>query len=167
MKSIKEDLKINLNHLDEDWIALPELYNEYTAETELLDNELKTAKLNFDLYEANLYLLIKREPEEFEIIAKPTETEIKSIILKDAEIKKLKLQILEIEKQKKLIAASAKSLEMKKDAMKALVTLFVAEYWFPPGATETEKESLNEIEETNKKKLRREMKRNLKRNKKQ
>lgn len=164
MKTIKESLKINILNLDEENVDLPELYSDYTTETEIADDELKKAKFKFDVYEAELYLLIKRNPNQFHANAKPTEGEVKAIILQDEKIQKMRYEILEIEKQKKLNSSSVKSLEMKRDALKNLTSLHASSYFLIPGGVKTYKENMEVVDEVEKRKLRREMKRKLRRN---
>lgn len=130
--SAKEDLIIDPLALDEQWSQIPILYHTYMEEAESLDGKIRSLKMQEDRTHSNIDLKIRRNPETFDIKGKPAEGMIKAIINSSKEIDELKAKIIETEKQKRLTLAVCRALEMKKEALKQMTSLYLSEYYSAP-----------------------------------
>ncbi len=127
--SLSKDTKIDPSQLHYEWAELPELYRAYSEEIEYIEDEIKKAKFNFELKMAELDKEIRSNPEKYTDKEKPTEGQIKAVIISTPEIKDSQYAIFEKEKIKKLLKVGCNSLEMKKDAMKQIQGLLTSEYF--------------------------------------
>jgi len=155
--NVKEDIRLDLNNLDTEWADLPDQFHKYSEEGDLLDSEIKIKKLQLEILEANLDLKIRANPKTFQI-DKLTETIVKSTIRADLKWQEESLEILELEKQRKLMASACRALEMKRDALKNIQSLYLSEFYVAPSDPEKKQERELRVEEMAKRNVRTEMK---------
>lgn len=135
---MNNDLRINVDELDQEWMMLPQIYGEYCEKTELVDIELRKAKMRYDMRRADVSKHIRENAKDYCAeygVSTLTEGFITTLIDSDKELQQMQLDMLAMERNKRLLTTAVKGLEMKRDALKNLTNLFQAEYFSIPGVT--------------------------------
>lgn len=161
---MNNDLRINVDELDKEWMMLPQIYGEYSERAELVDIELRKAKMRYDMRRADISKHIRENSKEYAAeygVSSLTEGFISTLIDSDQEVKDIALEIISLERDKRMYAVAVKGLEMKRDALKNLTNLFQAEYFSIPGVTRRVEEYRAEQDKFEGRDIRREVKKRL------
>lgn len=129
MNELEKDLTIDPSRLDIEWIGLPSIYFKYREEEDDTEMRMRKLKLKIDFEVSKLDGQIRLDPSSFTKSEKPTESQIKCCIESNESIFELRMKMLDLEKRKKLLSSASSALEMKRDALKNLVTLLTGEYF--------------------------------------
>lgn len=135
---MNNDLRINVDELDKEWMMLPQIYTEYCEKAELVDIELRKAKMKLDMRRADISKHIRENSKQYAAeygVSTLTEGFINTLIDSDEQVKEIQLEIISLERNKRMFQTVVKGLEMKRDALKNLTSLFQAEYYSIPGCT--------------------------------
>ena len=62
---MSQDLKINVNELDKEWMLLPQVYGEYAEKYECVDVDLRKAKMMLDLRRAEISKHIRENAKKY------------------------------------------------------------------------------------------------------
>ena len=161
---MNNDLRINVDELDKEWTMLPQIYGEYSEKAEMVDIELRKAKMRYGMRRADISKHIRENSKEYAAeygVSSLTEGFISTLVDSDEEIKQIQLEIISLERNKRLYATAVKGLEMKRDALKNLTNLFQSEYFSIPGVTRKIEEYRAEQERFEGRDIRKEIKKKL------
>lgn len=161
------DLKINVEELDKEWMLLPQVYGEYSEKYEMTDVELRKAKINLDFRKAEISKHIRENSKKYAVeynVSSLTEGFINALCETDTEIRDLQLKIISLERNKRLFASMLKGLDMKRDALKNLTALFQSQYFSIPGCTRRMEEYVQAQEQFEGRDIRKEIKLKLRKN---
>ena len=164
---MNQDMKINIQELDKEWMLLPQIYEEYATNAEMTDIELRKAKMKLDMRRADLSKHIRENSRRYAAeygVSSLTEGFISTLIESDDEIKQIQLDIISLERNKRLYSTAVRGLEMKRDALKNLTALFQSEYFSIPECNRRIEEYKKAQEKFEGRDIRREIKQNLRRN---
>ena len=146
---MNNDLKINIEELDKEWMMLPQIYGEYSEKFELIDIRLRQAKMNYDLRRSEVSKHIRANARRYCTeygITTLTEGFISTLLDCDEEAKEIQKTMLSLERDKRLLAVGIRGLEMKRDALKNLTSLFQAEF-FSISGTNRRMEEYKKVQE--------------------
>jgi len=158
---IENDLNIDVQHIDEEWVKLSTLYFKYSELSDLKDIAGRKKKLEIESKEANLTIHIRRNSEKYckELnVSKLTDSIVSTLVIADPELASLKNQLLNLEKEKKLLISTCKSLDLKCEGLKNLVKLWVGEYYSTPSTDAEGGHFLHEQEKVNNRNMTKELK---------
>lgn len=130
------DFSINVDQLDVEFAMLPRVYSEYSEKVELVDINLRRLKLKYDTDRAKFSKHIRSNVKEYcteYSLNTLTEGFINTLLDSWPDLQRIQEQILELERDKRLLMAAVRSLEMKRDALKNLVLLYQSEYFSMSG----------------------------------
>lgn len=161
MGTIKEDIAIDPTNLDEELMKLPDQYHNYAEEAELQWDEQKRMELELEVLEADLDNNIRKNPKKFGGGDKVTETQIKSLVHLNEDWRRLSRKLIDAEKQRRLMLAACKTLELKNYNLKSLQELYLSEFYQTPNGVKKEK-AIKDQEEIAARNVSREMKRRTK-----
>lgn len=164
---MNNDLKINVDELDKEWMMLPRIYGEYSEKAELVDIELRKTKMKLDIRRADISKHIRERSKEYAAdygVSSLTEGFISTLVDSDDEVQQLQLQIISLERNKRLYNVAVKGLEMKRDALKNLTSLFQSEYFSIGGFARRIEEYKAEQEKFEGRDIRKEIKKRLRSN---
>lgn len=161
------DLKINIEELDKEWMMLPQIYGEYSERFEMTDMELRKEKMKLDFRRAEISKHIRENSKKYATeynVSSITEGFITTLCETDKEVQEIQLKIISLERNKRLYGSMVKGLEMKKDALKNLTSLFQAEYFSIPGCARRIEEYAKEQEKFEGRDIRKEVKLKMRKN---
>lgn len=167
---MNNDLKIDINSLDKEWMMLPQIYGEYSEKSEMTDMELRKTKMRLDLRRADISKHIRENSKEYAKeygVSSLTEGFISTLVETDEEVKTLQLEIISLERNKRLFQTAVKGLEMKRDALKNLTALFQSEFFSIPEVARRAEEYQAEQEKFEGRDIRKEIKLKLRQSRKQ
>jgi hypothetical protein len=120
----KDDLKINKNKLDIEWIKQPQLYMQYAEQLAEADRKKQQAKEKLEVQKA----LTDKEIRE-NALSKMTEVMVQAGITLDSEY----IKVLENYREKcyeyNIVSAAVKAFEQRKSALENLVKLYLSGYF--------------------------------------
>ena len=163
---MNQDMKINVEELDKEWMLLPQVYEEYSQHAEMTDIELRKAKMKLDIRRADISKHIREHSREYAAengVTSLTEGFISTLIDSDDEVKQIQLEIISLERNKRLYMTAVKGLEMKRDALKNLTALFQSQYFSIPQIARRIEEYKQAQDKFEGRDIRREIKQNLRR----
>lgn len=122
--SYEDDLKINKNKLDREWIKQPQFYMQYAEQLAIADQEKQRAKEKLEIAKAETDQDIRGNS-----VTKMTEAMVQAEIILQP-----KYQRTLSEYQKKcyeynIISAAVKAFEQRKSALENLVRLYLSGYF--------------------------------------
>ena len=160
---MKNELEIDLYHLDEAWMELPKLTEEWNKKTVEADIAAMNAKNELDEAKAKLDQQIRENPENFGL-SKLTEASLSSAISIDPTIKAKLTEYYDFLFEHRRTKSYCNSIATKEKALQGLTKLYEAGYFASKpicamASTITqEKETAKLNTETNKSKLTRRLK---------
>lgn len=164
---MSQDLKINVNELDKEWMLLPQVYGEYAEKYESVDIDLRKAKVMLDLRRAEISKHIRENSKKYAkeySVSSVTEGFINALCETDKEVQELQLKIISLERNKRLFGVMVKGLEMKKEALKNLTNLYQSEYFSIPACTRRMEEYVEAQEKFEGRDIRKEIKLKMRKN---
>ena len=139
-----EELKIDPEMLDVEWLKQPQLFMKYCEESARMQMELSRAKENLNVTRAEVYAsIMKAIPEGGK---KPTEAAIESQILLHDDYKKASDEFKDKVFEADVIQAAVRAFEQRKTALENLVKLHAANYFSSPSAPRELRKEMGEIE---------------------
>jgi hypothetical protein len=132
MPDYQNDLIINENKLDEEWLRQPSMAMDYSAELAQAIYDRNRAKENLDVIEASLDRDARNDPPPAGL-GKPTETAIKSWIKLQDSYREALLAYHDCDLRVNLTQGGANAIQQqKKAALENLVKLHLAGYFSEP-----------------------------------
>jgi hypothetical protein len=142
----KNDIEINPDALDCEWIKQAATFGEYCMEQAGARAKLDAIKERLDVKVAGLGLKIRANPATFGL-DKVTESSVGAVILLDAECAKLREEVAVAQYELKVMGAAVRALDQKKSALENLVRLQGQNYFAGPSVPrEIGKEWVKEVE---------------------
>lgn len=126
-----EDIKIDENSLDIEWLQQPKLMLQYAQHAAYCSRELDAAKEAVNLVKAELDREIRTNPEKYKI-SKITETAVANTILEQDEYKIATEEVTLKKYEFDIARAVVQALDQKKTALENLVKLFGQQYFAGP-----------------------------------
>jgi len=127
-----EDIQIDIDHLDAEWIQQASRYQFYAKREAIAMYERDQVADELSLCHAKLDASIRLNPEKFGIITKPTEAAILNTIKQQPEYAKTNKAFMDLLLKTRIISAAVKSFEHKKKALEKLTDLYLSGYWAKP-----------------------------------
>jgi len=131
MLDYQNDLLINKNKLDEEWIQQPSKMMRYSVELAQAIFNRNRAKENLDVIEASLDSEARKEPTPAGL-GKATETAIKNWIKLQDTYREALEAYHDTDLEVNLIQGAVYALQASKSALENLVKLFLSGYWSEP-----------------------------------
>ena len=128
MSSVENDLIINPDSLNLELSNLPILIFKYGEESIKLETECQKLELKIKLVSTSLAKQIRKNPEQFSIVGRVTDAKVQMEIEGDSTYVRLKNRYIELDYQRKLLALTCKTLEVKRDVLKYTVQLHTSDY---------------------------------------
>ncbi len=126
-----EDVKINQNELDLEWLRQPELIWKYSKELAEAQFELDKLDEKISVITAEKELAIRTSPEKFGL-EKVTEGALKTVLQSDKELAGLRDTFNEKKFEINILSGALKALDNKKKALENLVVLHGQNYFAGP-----------------------------------
>ena len=136
---------IDKNCLDEEWINQPKRFFNMSLQLEDARDELRTAKAELKLVEAEVGLDIRANPEKYDL-TKLTENLILSAVINSAQYQDAQTDINNLEYKIGVLKAAVTSLDQRKTGLENLVYLHGQKYFATPRALGQSKEAVSNIE---------------------
>ena len=139
MTTYEEDLKIDLNKLEEEWLKQPTLYMKYAEMVAQSQRERDKAKEQIELARAELDSMIRENPDRFSGCPqnkdgsyKPTEGWISSVILNQDKYKKVSENFHDLNYNFNVLQGALKAFDHRKKALEMESQLWLGGYWSTP-----------------------------------
>lgn len=129
----EEDVRIDPDALDVEWMKQAELMKKYTAHAADMKKEVDEAKERLEVGKARIEMNIRKDPEKHGL-AKVTEGAIQSTILLQEEYQKLVQAYTDAKYENDIAIAVVRAIDQKKTALENLVKLLSASYFAGPQA---------------------------------
>jgi len=155
----KEDVHIDEEALDVEWLQHPDLTVKYCQMEAKARRKVDEAKQNLDVVEAELYEEICNNPEKYNL-PKTTESAIDGAMKMTDKYQEAKQRVTKAEYQLNMVQGAVRAVYAKKDALENLVRLHGQQYFAGPSAPR------NLTKEFEKKQQRRKGNKNVKLNRK-
>jgi hypothetical protein len=137
-----EDVKIDPDALDVEWLGQPELMRKYAKHAADTKRVLDETKERLDVRKAQIEMDIRRNPDDYKL-AKPTEAAIQSTILLQEDYQNLVKEYQEARYENEIAISAVRAIDQKKTALENLVRLLNASYFAGPQTPrDLQKESL-------------------------
>jgi hypothetical protein len=124
----EQDLKIDAEALDKEWLHQPVLFMQYAAESAAAQDRLGRAKESLDVVKAEQDSLIRSQPSD----KKPTEAAIAGMVLQTREYQEANERYLAAKLEYDLCQAAVRAMDQRKSALENLVRLLGASYFAAP-----------------------------------
>jgi len=149
----EQDMRIDENGLDVEWLRQPRLMMKYSEIAAQARTQLDRAKEGLDMCKAELARDIRSSPDTYGL-AKITDSAVESTILNQPEYKEAMEIFIQAKYEVEMAMAAVKSIEQKKGALENLVRLFGLQYFAGPAvprdlAVEWEKAQDNQVIKAN------------------
>lgn len=128
MRSYKDDLRIDENNLEVEWMKQPRLYMYWAEQETAAQVERDKLQRRLTVLHAEYDAKIRAAPKTFGI-EKISEPAIKNTIQKIEEYRELELSLIEANKNLKLLSAAVTAFEHKKRSLTKLTDLWIAGYY--------------------------------------
>ena len=129
----ENDIKIDENSLDVEWLQQPKLMLLYSQHSVKMEHRLDYAKNKLDIVKAQLDKEIRMTPSEFDI-TKVTETVVQNTILTQPRYQDALAEYLEEQYEYNMSKVAIRAFDQKKSALENLVKLYGAQYFAGPSA---------------------------------
>lgn len=129
--SYENDMKIDENGLDVEWLRQPRLMMKYSELAAKARQANDRAKEEVDICKAGLARDIRSSPDTFGL-AKVTDSAVESTILNQPEYRQAMEHFIQTKYDLEMAMAAVKSIDQKKGALENLVRLFGMQYFAGP-----------------------------------
>lgn len=129
--SYVEDMRIDENILEVEWLEQPTLMFKYSKFASDAKKKLDRCKDSLDLIKANLDTQIRSDPEEFGV-TKLTEAVVTNTVLKQAEYQEGQEDLIDAKYNYDLAMGAVYAINARKDALENLVKLYGMQYFAGP-----------------------------------
>lgn len=131
MRDYKQDISIDTNDLESEWIEQPSLFLYYAEAHAEAIHLRDTQKSKLDLVYSEMYSDIKKNWEDY-FENKPTEPAIKEYIHKDKKYRKAEKNLIEATKDVNILLATKTAFDHRKKALENLVSLRISGFHSEP-----------------------------------
>lgn len=129
----EQDIEIDTQALDVEWVNQPELVRRYSKEAARLEKLRDQAKEALAQGKARIEMKIRSNPEDYGI-SKLTENSIASAVLLDPEYQQLSAEYIDAQYEYNVVRGVVQAFEQKKSALENLVKLLGQSYFAGPKA---------------------------------
>jgi len=129
----EQDVKIDPEALDVEWVGQPELMKKYALHAAAAKKELDEAKEELEVGKARIEMDIRKNPALYEL-EKITEGAIQSTLLLQKEYQKLSQAYTDAKYEYEVAVAVVRAIDQRKTALENLVKLLAASYFAGPQA---------------------------------
>lgn len=126
-----EDVKIDPNALDVEWLEQPELMRKYAKHSADTKRAMDEAKERFEIGRARIEMDIRSDPAAYGL-SKATEASIQSTVLLQKEYQELSQEYQEARYENDVAIAVVRAVDQRKTALENLVRLLSASYFAGP-----------------------------------
>lgn len=127
----EEDIRIDPNALDVEWLEQPELMRKYAKHAALMEKEKDEAKERLDIVKARIELDIRDNPTTYNI-QKVTEGTIQSVLLLQEGYQEANREFNDAKYEYNVAVAAVRAFDQRKTALENLVRLLSASYFAGP-----------------------------------
>lgn len=131
MNTFKDDLAIDPNALDVEWLEQPKKFFDVAEQAAEAKREVDRAKLALDVTEAELDNDIRTSPQKYGI-AKITETALKAAMRLTDKYQKAQTTLTEAQYAKAMLDSATQAWDQRKRALENLVYLHGQSYFAGP-----------------------------------
>ena len=128
----KEDIQINIDQLDAEWIKQAALYQHYAKQEAMALYERDQLADALALTQAQLDGDIRLDPEKHGFSSKPTEAAILNSIKQNKHYTKANKILMKAMCKAKIIGSAVRAFDHKKKALEKLTDLYLSGYWAAP-----------------------------------
>ncbi len=132
LRDFKQDIEINKDDLEGEWLEHPSLYLHYSEIYADAIYRRDKAKLKLDLVMAKLDLAIRKDPHKYDFNSKPTEGGIKNTIMIQEEYIKAQEELNKKTKVLNSFSGVKTAFEHKKHSLSNLVALKIGGFYSEP-----------------------------------
>jgi len=122
------ELQIDRNNLDREWLMQATLYQRWAEEHAVAQSRRDSLKDELGLVLAEVELEVRQHPAEFGI-DKVTEAVVKAVVSKDSRVIEANKQYLIARERVAVLGTMVEALNHKKAALENLVRLWLNGYW--------------------------------------
>lgn len=144
IEEAEDILQIEETRLNRECVRLPNQYRMASFQAAQIDRDIAETQAEKDVFEAELQLKIRKEPEMFEL-EKITEGAIKEIVATNEDVQKLDKKLRRLRHQRDLFKALVNGLEMKKRSLTNLVELHAAGWYAEVRPSSEGREAMNKL----------------------
>lgn len=130
--SAKEDLRIDEDALDREWLSQPELYLEYGEKLADAKEAEGNLKLAVERERAVAYLDISKNPVSYGLNEKPTKDAILATVSGLEEVQEVENDYNEAKKISSRLNSAVLAFEQRKSSLTKLTDLYLAGYYSEP-----------------------------------
>jgi len=127
----EQDMTIDPDALDVEWIEQPRLMMQYSRHAAKTRLEVERKKEELDIVRAGLDMKIRVDPEKYGIV-KLTESVVSSTIITQKEYMVANEEFLLLQYESNMVQGAVRALEGKKTALENLVKLHGQQYFAGP-----------------------------------
>jgi len=127
----EEDVQIDHNALDVEWVQQPELMRKYTHHAADTKRDMDNAKERLEVGRAKLDMDIRNNPTKYGL-EKTTESAVQSTIILQGEYQKLSRDYTDAKYENDVAMAVVRAVDQRKTALENLVRLLNASYFAGP-----------------------------------
>jgi hypothetical protein len=139
------DLAIDEESLDVEWLKQPGLHMLYQEQAIFAQTELDKSNEKLSVYEAELDATIRAEAKELK--EKITEAQIKNKITIDKERLSLVDEVRQAKEKYNILSSAVKSFDHKKKSLEYLSQLYMTGYYSEPKAPNVKDKILDNVQE--------------------
>jgi len=126
-----EDLRIDPDALDVEWLHQAELYMSYSEEAADARKDMDSAKEVYDVVKAEAEMEVRGDPEHFHI-AKLTEATANAAVVQHPKVRGAAASMIEMRGRYELTLGAVRAFEQRKSALENLTRLAVQGYFATP-----------------------------------
>mgnify|MGYP006921285780 CR=1 FL=1 len=127
----EQDIRIDENALDIEWLDQPQLMIKYAIHAAKAKLERDRKSVELDLVKADLDRRIRTKPEKFGI-AKITEAAVTNTILGHSEYKEIQDEYMQLKYEADIAQAAVNAFDARKTALENMVKLHGQQYFAGP-----------------------------------
>ncbi|MCK9457303.1 MAG: hypothetical protein M0R31_08425 [Candidatus Riflebacteria bacterium] len=127
----EEDVKIDPEALDVEWLGQADLMRRYTKHSALMEKEADEAKERLEAGKARIEMEIRSNPEKYGLL-KVTEASVSSAVLLQKEYQALVQEHINTKYEANVAKGAVRAIDQRKVALENLVNLFGRSYFAGP-----------------------------------
>jgi len=131
-QNYEQDIRININALDDEWLNQPALYMKYSEFASKAKHEMDQAKEELDVTKAETDLAIRENSKKYTELEKITESVISSLITLDQDVRNAVQKFNQAKHDYDILNSAVWAFEQRKTALENLVKLLGQEYFSAP-----------------------------------
>lgn len=129
----EDDLRIDPNALDVEWLEQPMLFMRYAEELAYARRSMDRKKEKLDVVRAEVDNMVRKNPNEFfEPDTKVTNSAIDAIVVTDELYKEANDELIEARLEVDLLTGAVRAMDQRKNALENLVRLLGQSYFAAP-----------------------------------